>query len=94
MSLDGPVVSDWTNVAQGNGVIDVARTWVLLATAGIPTGGLKALALRRFRTMFVNAFLADFDAENVRRELAATVAWKMLDSNLTTSEQHAIINFE
>jgi len=90
MSPDGPVVIDWTNAAQGDGATDVALTWVLLATAGIPTGRLKALVLGRFRMMFVNAFLGNFDVEAVRRELAAVVEWKMLDTNMTTSEQDAM----
>ncbi len=90
MSPDGPVVIDWTNAAQGDGATDVAMTWVLLATAGIPTGRLKALALGRSRTLFVNAFLAHFDAGAVRRELAAAVAWKLSDPNTTTSEKYTM----
>lgn len=90
MSPDGPVVIDWTNAAQRVGATDVALTWVLLATAGIPTGRLKASFLGRFRTMFVNAFLSQFVAEDVHRELAAVVEWKIRDTNMTTSEKDAM----
>jgi aminoglycoside phosphotransferase (APT) family kinase protein len=90
MSPKGPVVIDWANVARGCASVDVAATWVLLAAAGIPSGRTRARLLGRLRATFVNAFLAHFDLDAVRGELAATVDWKARDPNMTAAEQQAM----
>ena len=61
LAARGPVVIDWPNAARGEGPIDVALTWVLLASGGIPFGRVKAAALGRGRAILVNRFLRDFD---------------------------------
>jgi hypothetical protein len=38
----GPVVIDWPNASRGDGNVDVAPTWLLLATGGIPAGRIQA----------------------------------------------------
>jgi aminoglycoside phosphotransferase (APT) family kinase protein len=90
LSPTGPVVIDWANVARGCASVDVAATWVLLAAAGIPSGRARAALLGRLRVPFVNAFLGHFDVAPVRRELPATVDWKVRDPNMSTAEQAAM----
>jgi len=90
LSPRGPVVIDWANVARGRASVDVAATWVLLAAAGIPSGRLRARLLGGLRATFVNAFLTHFDRDLIRRELAATVDWKIRDPNMTAAEQQAM----
>jgi aminoglycoside phosphotransferase (APT) family kinase protein len=38
LSPSGPVVIDWTNARRGDPPLDVALTWVILATSGGPFG--------------------------------------------------------
>ena len=39
LSASGPVVIDWTNARRGDPPLDVALTWVIVATSGGPSGG-------------------------------------------------------
>jgi len=86
----GPVVIDWPRAARGNGDTDVALTWLLLAAAGIPSGRLWGAVLGRFRSALVAAFLAGFDGDAVRAELAGVAEWKSADPNMTQSERQAM----
>ncbi len=86
----GPVVIDWPRAARGNGDTDVALTWLLLATAGIPTGRLWATVLGRFRSALVTGFLDGFDRDAVRAELAGVAEWKAADPNMTEREREAM----
>jgi hypothetical protein len=87
---NGPVVIDWPNAVRGEGPVDVALTWVLMACGGIPFGRVKAALLRRGRALLVDAFLRDFDLAPVRRHLADVVEWKVKDPNMTEVEQQAM----
>jgi aminoglycoside phosphotransferase (APT) family kinase protein len=80
------MVIDWTRAARGDGATDVAVTWLLLASAGIPTGHAWATVLGRFRSLLIASFLAHFDRDAVRAELPGVAVWKMADPNMTASE--------
>jgi aminoglycoside phosphotransferase (APT) family kinase protein len=86
----GPMVIDWTRASRGDPLTDVALTWVLLASAAIPAGRLKAAALGWGRDALVRSFLAPFDRDLVRSELAAVVAWKSEDPNMSEPERRAM----
>ncbi len=86
----GPMVIDWTRAARGSGATDVALTWLLLASAGIPAGGPWGVLLGRFRTAFTTSFLGHFDGDAVRDELPAVATWKMADPNMTDAERTAM----
>jgi hypothetical protein len=90
LSAQGPVVIDWPNAAKGTGDVDVALTWVLLASAGIPAGRVKAALMGMGRSMLVKAFLAPFDLGPVRELLPGIVEWKVRDVNMTPEEQQAM----
>lgn len=90
LSPQGPVVIDWPRAARGPGDADVAITWVLLASAGIPAGRLKAAVLGLGRSRLVESFLGPFDREPVRALLGGAVEWKLTDPNMTAQEQRAM----
>ena len=54
LSPAGPFVIDWTNARRGEPALDVALTWVILATVGGPLARL-----------FLRSFLPHFDREEV-----------------------------
>jgi aminoglycoside phosphotransferase (APT) family kinase protein len=90
LSAKGPVVIDWPNAARGTGDVDVAATWVLLASGGIPAGRVKAGLMGMGRSMLVNAFLAPFDRARVRDLLPGVVEGKVGDPNMTGQEREAM----
>jgi aminoglycoside phosphotransferase (APT) family kinase protein len=86
----GPVLIDWSNAARGDADLDVALTWVLLASGGIPEGAVMAHLLGWGRGLFVNAFLRHVDTGAARARLRAAVAWKLGDEHMTPAEQAAM----
>ena len=83
MGTRGPQVIDWANARRGHWADDVAQTVVILAGALVPEPIASAVPL------FVEAFLAPFDRLAVRAHLAAAIARRIQDVNLTEKEKHA-----
>jgi tRNA A-37 threonylcarbamoyl transferase component Bud32 len=86
----GPVVIDWSNAARGDGDVDVALAWVLLASGSMPYGRVKAAVLGRGRALFVNSFLRACDRAAAARHLACVVEWKVKDPNMTEAERRTM----
>jgi aminoglycoside phosphotransferase (APT) family kinase protein len=62
LTPNGPSVIDWPNVARGPGCGDVAYTWIILATAAHPAGGVEAKLVAGIgRRAFMELFLRQFD---------------------------------
>jgi aminoglycoside phosphotransferase (APT) family kinase protein len=79
MSPNGPIVIDWTNARRGEPAVDVAMTWVILATsAGLPG------------RMVVPTYLDHFDADEVRAALRVAAALRIDDPNVTDREREAV----
>ena len=76
LSPSGPVVIDWTNARAGEPALDVALTWVILASSG----GLAGRA-------FLRPFLAEFDRRELERALPEAVAYRVADPNVTGAER-------
>ncbi len=87
MSPRGPVVIDWTNACRGDPAVDVALAWVLMEAAEVPTGRFIGMILGRARSAFVKSFVDSFDVDLVKKSLRDVVAWKVLDSHMSMSEQ-------
>ena len=87
MGPDGPVVIDWPNAARGDGAVDVAVAWVLMATAGIPASRVRAALLDPGRSLLVNSFLSGCDGDRARAFLRPVVEWKVADQNMTDHER-------
>jgi aminoglycoside phosphotransferase (APT) family kinase protein len=79
LSPSGPVVIDWTNARRGDPPLDVALTWVILATSGGP-----------FARVFLRSFLRHFDREELLRRLPAAAEMRVGDVNVTERERGAV----
>lgn len=86
LSRSGPVVIDWTNAAKGNPLVDVAATWVLLASANVPGGRLDAAMAKVGRGILLRSFLSPFSKAEIASVLSSVVEWKSRDSNMTALE--------
>ena len=90
MANSRPVVIDWSNAARGEGDVDVALAWILIASGDIPFGRVKAAVLGRGRALLVNSFLRGCDRAAARRYLREVVEWKVKEPNMTESERGAM----
>jgi tRNA A-37 threonylcarbamoyl transferase component Bud32 len=86
LSSKGPVVIDWTNAARGNPMVDVAATWVLLASANAPGGRLNAAKAKVGRGILLRSFLSPFPKTELSSVLSSVVEWKSRDTNMTAAE--------
>ena len=86
LSSKGPVVIDWTNAARGNPMVDVAATWVLLASANVPGGRLNATKAKVGRGILLRSFLSPFPKTELSSVLSSVVEWKSRDTNMTAAE--------
>jgi aminoglycoside phosphotransferase (APT) family kinase protein len=82
LSRDGPFVIDWTNARRGDPALDVALTWVLIATNGGPLARL-----------FLRGFLAHFDRDDLVRALPAAAELRIADVNVDDRERRAVRRF-
>jgi aminoglycoside phosphotransferase (APT) family kinase protein len=80
LSPGGPVVIDWTNARRAEGALDVAMTWVILATSA---RGLRA-------RVFLGRFLSRFDRSDVVRSLPHAGRLRRADANVTEKERAAV----
>jgi aminoglycoside phosphotransferase (APT) family kinase protein len=90
LSSRGPVVIDWRNTRRGDGAIDVASTWLILATSEIPDRGLKRMAMDVIRRLFVLAFVRYAGKAEASRQIPAVARYRLADRNLLPSERPAI----
>jgi len=77
----GPVVIDWTNARQGEAMLDVAYTWLIVTTStGVGQLGLD----------FAEEFLSHFNRDDVRLHLPFAAEQRSADENVTTGERESI----
>lgn len=86
LSKEGPVVVDWTNASRGDALVDVAATWVLLASGELSGHRLQAAMATVGRSVLLRAYLQPFAGSGVESVLREVVEWKSQDSNMTASE--------
>lgn len=79
LSRAGPVVIDWTNARVGDPAVDVALSWVILATSGGRGGRL-----------FLRSFLPHFQRVELARALPAAADYRLADPNVTGEEREAV----
>jgi aminoglycoside phosphotransferase (APT) family kinase protein len=90
LSPRGPVVIDWRNTRRGDGAIDVASTWLILATSEIPGAGFKRLAMDVVRRLFVAAFVRYAGRVEASRQIPTVARYRLADRSLLPSERPAI----
>ena len=86
LSEKGPVVIDWTNAARGDPRVDVAATWVLLASANVPGVRLQSAKAKLRRGILLRSFLGSFRETDPSLALKSVVEWRCNDSNMTAVE--------
>ena len=79
LSPSGPFVIDWTNALRGSPALDVAMTWVILATSGGP-----------FARLYLRFFLPLFDRDEVLDALPLAAERRIADPNVTERERRAV----
>jgi aminoglycoside phosphotransferase (APT) family kinase protein len=90
LSPSGPVVIDWRNTRRGDGAIDDASTWLIMATSQVSETGPKHRVVRLLRGLFVAALLRHIDREAATRQLPLVARYRLADRNLLDSERPAI----
>jgi aminoglycoside phosphotransferase (APT) family kinase protein len=90
LSRRGPIVIDWRNTRRGDGAIDVAATWLIMATSEISDTGLRRVVAAAIRRLLVYAFLHHADRQAATRQIPAVARYRLADRNLLESERPAI----
>ncbi|MGC5015649.1 phosphotransferase [Streptosporangium sp. DT93] len=88
LTADGPRVIDWANAARGTPAVDVACTWLILATATIVDPPLAAE-----RADLLAAFLDGVDPAAARPHLGAAAERRRAERDLPAGELAEIDRF-
>jgi tRNA A-37 threonylcarbamoyl transferase component Bud32 len=86
LSSKGPVVLDWTGAVRGDPLVDVAATWVLLASGNVTSSRVQAMMVNVGRNVLLKAFLEPFSKTELVSVLSDVVEWKSRDPNMSASE--------
>ena len=87
LTTRGPVVIDWANAVRGQAAVDVALTWLLMATADAPAGRVQRALIGAFRRLFVRQFLRHVDRDAAAAVMPAVVEWKCTDDHMSEDEK-------
>jgi tRNA A-37 threonylcarbamoyl transferase component Bud32 len=66
VTSQGAMVIDWQNAARGPAGADLAKTWIILATASVPGSTAQAAMLKAARRLFLSSFLSHVGARAAR----------------------------
>jgi aminoglycoside phosphotransferase (APT) family kinase protein len=86
LSATGPVVIDWANAARGDGLSDVALTYVLLTCPRMPGPRLLQIAVQPARVGLARLFARRYRGDGLAGRIAAAAELKTLDRNMTPDE--------
>lgn len=86
ITTHGPVVIDWTNAARGEGMTDVALTYVLLRCPEIPAPKVVQLLVGPGRARIANVFARRYRGSDLDNHVAEAAELKMLDPNMRPGE--------
>jgi len=89
----GPMVIDWSGACRGLAGIDIARSWLLMATSEVPGGAAQRLVGTVGRNTFLNAFLRRVDWDAACAVLPEVAARRLDDRAITHGERELIRNF-
>jgi aminoglycoside phosphotransferase (APT) family kinase protein len=90
LGAEGPVVIDWTGALRGDPAIDLAQTWLLIATSRVP-GPRAARAIGAAgRGLFTRAFLQRIDRNAAAAALPGVAERRLLDPHVLPEEADAI----
>jgi aminoglycoside phosphotransferase (APT) family kinase protein len=90
LTPSGPMVIDWPNAGRGDGLADVATTWVILRTSRLEGRVAQRLVAAAGQQLFAAAFLARFDRRQVLEHLPVVVAARLADRNVRDNERRLL----
>lgn len=90
LSPDGPMVIDWTNAAAGPPGADVAVSWLLMAGASVEVPVVERILVSALRRVLVRSFLSAAGRDLAAASLAAVLAHRRGDANLSPGELEAM----
>ena len=82
LSPRGPFVIDWTNARRGDPALDVALTWLIVATNGGPLA-----------RPFLRVFLRHFERDRILCALPVAAERRIADPNVGDAERGAVRRF-
>lgn len=86
LSSRGPVVIDWANAARGDGLNDVALTYVLLTCPRMPGPRVLQVAAQPVRVALARQFARRYQGNDLAQRIAAAADVKARDRNMTPDE--------
>jgi aminoglycoside phosphotransferase (APT) family kinase protein len=82
----GPVVIDWGNARSGDGLTDVALTYVLLTCPRMPGPWITRIAVQPMRAWLGNQFVQRYRGPELNARIARAAELKALDPNMLPEE--------
>ena len=86
MAERGPVVIDWPNAARGDGLTDVALTYVLLTCPQMPGPRIAQIAAQPVRVHLAATFARRYRGPELDARIATAAEWKAFDKNMDADE--------
>jgi aminoglycoside phosphotransferase (APT) family kinase protein len=86
LSAGGPVVIDWANAARGEGLSDVALTYVLLTCPQMPGPRVLQIAAQPARVGLARRFARRYQGNNLAERIAVAADYKTRDRHMTADE--------
>lgn len=81
---EGPVVIDWVDARRGDRAVDVAYSWLIVASARLRS------RYRLMRWAMLRAFLSGYDRDRLRAALPQAVRYRLSGSALEPDERAAV----
>jgi aminoglycoside phosphotransferase (APT) family kinase protein len=86
VTASGPVVIDWANAARGEGLTDVALTYVLLTCPRMPGPRVVQIAAQPARVGLARLFARRYQDRELTERIALAADLKSTDRNMTPDE--------
>lgn len=86
MAEQGPVVVDWPNAARGDGLTDVALTYVLLTCPQMPGPRVAQIAVQPVRMLLARMFSRRYHGRELDARITTAAEWKAFDKNMNADE--------
>lgn len=91
MAARGPVVIDWPNAARGDGLTDVALTYVLLTCPEMPGPRIAQIAAQPGRVLLARTFARRYRGRELDDRIATAAEWKAFDKNMNQDEVASLL---
>jgi aminoglycoside phosphotransferase (APT) family kinase protein len=90
LTARGPMVIDWTAAVRGDPALDLAQTWVLIATSQVPGGPVPRAIGAAGRGAFVRTLLRHVDRDAAVAALPAAAERRLVDPHVLPAEVQAV----